>query len=53
MHIRHCLLVLGRPPPHFQLAGAVSGEEQPTSCELDGSHLFLGEERAHPIEPGR
>lgn len=50
MHISYCLLVLGRPPPHFQLAGAVSGEEQPTSRKLDGPNFLRGQQCSNPVE---
>lgn len=53
MHISYCLLVLGRPPPHFQLAGAVSGEEQPTSRKLDGPNFLRGQQCSNPVEPER
>jgi len=44
------LVLLGRPPPHLELAGAVSGEERPTIRELDGPHFVLGKEGAHILE---
>ena len=47
------LVLLGRPPPHLELAGAVSGEERPTIRKLDGPHFLLGEEGAHLLEAGR